>query len=129
MLCAKFGLNGHGVLEKILKKFRQCIFTISLLYLFGKRRDSSFEKTYIPTTQECFVWSLVEICSMVLEQKTFKISSMHFRYFLIISSWKRAWSFIRINFNPFYRFVASLVENEDENVKSLRQRQRKILIR
>ena len=42
---------------------------------------------------ECFVLSLVEINPVVLEQK-FLISSIYFLYFVIISHWKRAWSFI-----------------------------------
>ena len=32
----------------------------------------------------------------------FYISSMHFRYFVNISSWQRAWSFILTNLNPLY---------------------------
>ena len=33
---------------------------------------SSFEQTYIPSTQRCFVPSLVEIGQVVLEKKIFK---------------------------------------------------------
>ena len=35
----------------------------------GKRRGPSFEQTWIPFTQGCFVPSLVEIGSVVLEKK------------------------------------------------------------
>ena len=38
----------------------------------------------------------------VLEKKYFFISSMFFRYFVIISSWKRTEPFIGININPLY---------------------------
>ena len=51
-----------------------------------------------PSTQGCFVPSLVEIGPLVPEKKVFKILSMYlsmyFRFFVIICPWKRAWSFI-----------------------------------
>ena len=34
--------------------------------------------------------------------RRFQISSMYFRYFVIISPWKRAWSFIWTNLNPHH---------------------------
>ena len=46
---------------------------------------------------------LVEICPVVLEKKKiFLISSLYFRYFVIISPWKTARPFIWTNFNPFH---------------------------
>ena len=39
-----------------------------LLPPLGKWRDPSFEQTWIPTTQQCFVQSLVEIGPVVLEK-------------------------------------------------------------
>ena len=74
---------------------------------------SSFEKTWIPFIQICFVPSLVDIDSEVLEKKMFEISSMYFRYFVIISPWKRTGPFIWTNLNPLHPrcFVPSLVEN------------------
>ena len=54
-----------------------------------------------PLQDECIVPSLVEIGLVVLEKKTFLISSVYFRYFLIISPWKRTWSFIWTNLNLF----------------------------
>ena len=48
-----------------------------------------------PSPNGCIVPSLVEIGPMVLE-KFFLISSMYFSYFVIISHWKRVWSFIII---------------------------------
>ena len=55
--------------------------------------------------------SWVEIGPVVLE-KTFLISSMYFRRFLIISPWKRAGLFIWTNLNSLHQgcFVPSLVE-------------------
>ena len=90
-------------------------------------------KNLIPSTQECFVPSLVKIDPVVLEKKIFKISSMYFRYFVIISPWKRAWPIICINFNPHHpRMLCAKFWNwpsgsgeEDENVKSLRKLQRR----
>ena len=81
-------------LEKGIFKYRQCIFAISEISPIGEGHGPSFEQTWIPFIQECFVPSLVEIGSVVLEKKIFLISSMYFRYFLIISPWKRAEPFI-----------------------------------
>ena len=72
---------------------------------------------------------LVEIGSVVLEKKIFK-TSMYFRFFIIISPWKRAWDFIwtNLNLNPLHLWMicAKFDRNwpcssgeEDENVKSL----------
>ena len=47
----------------------QCILAFSQLSLLGKGRGHSFEQTWIPFTQGCFVPSLVEIGSVVLEKK------------------------------------------------------------
>ena len=71
---------------------------------------SSFEQTWIPFTQRCFVSSLVEIGPVVLE-KIFKFF-MYFCYFVFISPWKRAWLFILTNLNPLTQgcFVPSSVE-------------------
>ena len=61
-------------------------------------------------------------------EKGFLISSMYFRYFVIISPWKRAGPFIWTNLNPLYlrMLCAKFGWNwpsgsgeEDENVKSL----------
>ena len=48
--------------------------------------------------QGCFVSSLVEIGPVVVEKKIFKISSMYFCYFVIISHWKSAGLFICFNY-------------------------------
>ena len=51
------------------RKFCQSIFAISQLSPLGKGRGPSFEQTWIPFTQGCFVPSLVEISLVVLEKK------------------------------------------------------------
>ena len=65
-------------------------------------------------------------------EEDFIISSMHFRYFLIISPWKRAGPFICTNLNPLHPRMhwtkfgwnwPSGSGEGDENVKSLQQRQ------
>ena len=70
MLCAMFGWNwpsGSG--EEDFKYF-QYNFTISLLFPLGKGRGPSFEQTSFPSTQGCFVPSLVEIGPVVLDKKS-----------------------------------------------------------
>ena len=60
-----------------------------------------FIKTNLnPLLQRCFVPSLDEIGSVVLEKKILKISSMIFCYFVIISPWKLVWPFMWTNFVP-----------------------------
>ena len=63
-------------------------------------------------------------------EEDFLISSMYFRYFVIISLWKRAGSFVCINMNPhqprmlyakFGWYCPSGSWEEDENVKVHRQ--------
>ena len=55
---------------------------------------------------------LVEIGSVILEKKIYKILSICFRYFLIISPWKRAGPSFEQTLIPFAQgcFVSSLVE-------------------
>ena len=57
------------VLKKKIFKVGQCIFAISLLFPLGKGPGPSFDQTWIPFTQGCFVPSLVEISPVVLEKK------------------------------------------------------------
>ena len=65
--------------------------------------------------------------------ENFWISSMHFRYFVIISPWKRVGPIIWKHLNPLYpRMLCAKFdwnwpsgsEEENANVKSLRQRRR-----
>ena len=63
--------NGTVVLEKKIFEFPHSIFAISLLSSLGKGQGPSFEQNKIPFTQECFVPSLVEIGSLVLEKEIF----------------------------------------------------------
>ena len=59
---------GQVVLEKKILKICQCIFTILYLSPLGKVWGPSFEKTWIPFAQGCFVPSLFEIGPVVLEK-------------------------------------------------------------
>ena len=78
----------------------------------GKTYKPSFGQTWIPFTQGCFVPSLVEIGPMVLKKKIFLISSMHFRYFVIIPLGKWRGPSFEQTWIPFTQgcFVPSLVE-------------------
>ena len=60
---------GLVVLEKKILKYFQYNFTFSLLSSLEKGHGPSFEQTWIPSTQGCFVPSFVEIGPVVLEKK------------------------------------------------------------
>ena len=79
-------------LEKKIFKFCQCIFAISLLSPPWKRTGPSFEQSWIPHTQECFVSSLVGIDPVVLERNIFNFVHVFllFHYYL---SWAKKASF------------------------------------
>ena len=61
---------GTVILEKKIFKYFQYNFTFSLLSPLGKGYGHSFEQTWIPSFQGCFVPSLVEIGPVVLEKKS-----------------------------------------------------------
>ena len=61
---------GPAVLEKKIFKSWQCNFPILRLSPLEKGRGPSFEQTWIPSTQGCFVPSLVKIGPVVLEKKS-----------------------------------------------------------
>ena len=71
-----------------------------------------FEQNWIIFSQGCFVPSLVEIGPVALEKKIFLISSMNFRYFVIISPLKGVDPSFEQNWIPFTQgcLVQSLVE-------------------
>ena len=73
------------VLEKKIFKIRQCFFAISYLSTLEKGCGSSFEQIWIPFTQG--VWLNWPNGS---GEEDFLISSIYFRYFIIISPWKRS---------------------------------------
>ena len=104
--------NGSVVLEKKIFKFHQCIFTISKLFPFGKGRGPSFEQTWIPFIQGCFVPSLVEIGSVVLEKKIFKFCQCIFAISQLSPLGKGRGPSFEQTWIPFTRgcFVPSLVE-------------------
>ena len=57
------------VLDKKILKYFQYNFIFSLLSPLWEGRGPSFEQTFIPSTQGCFVPSLVQIGQTVLEKK------------------------------------------------------------
>ena len=60
--------------NKIKTNFKNRINSnISLISPLEKERGPSLEYSWISFTKECFVWSLVEIGSVVLENKIFKV--------------------------------------------------------
>ena len=115
------------------------IFTISIMHFryfvitspWRRVGGPSIEQTRDLYTQECFVPSLVEIGTVALEEEIFfTISIMNFRYFVIISPYKRAGLFIWINVNSLHpRMLCTKFSwnwpngsgEEEENVKSLWQ--------
>ena len=79
--------------------FCQCIFTTSILYPLGKGLGLSFEQTWIPLTQGCFVPSFTWNWSSGSGEEDFLICP----YFINISFWKRAGPFIwKKKFNPIH---------------------------
>ena len=69
ILCTQFGWNwpsGSGAEDFLILSMHFRYFVIISL---GKRWGPSFEQTWIPFTQGCFVPSSVEIGSVVLEKK------------------------------------------------------------
>ena len=73
---------------------RHCIFAILLLSPLGTNLNSLHPRMISPK----FDWNW----SSGSEDEDFQISSMYFCYFVIISHWKWAWPFIRMNLNPFH---------------------------
>ena len=58
-------------LNTLKKKVGQGNFAISLLSILGNSQGPSFEKTWIPITQICFVVSLIEIGPVISENRIF----------------------------------------------------------
>ena len=89
------------VLEKKIYKFRQCIFAISQLSPLEKGGPFIWRNLnpHHPR-MHCakFVWNWP--CGS--GKDFFLISSMYFRYNVIISHWKREGSFIWTNLNPLH---------------------------
>ena len=116
MLCAKFGWNWPSTWFSRRRFFNFVnVFSLFCNYLpLKKVRGSSFKQTWIPFNQGCIVPSLVKIdCHVVLEKKILKFCQCtYFRYFLIISPWKRAGNLFVKTWIPFIGgcIVPSLIE-------------------
>ena len=72
----------------------------------------SFEQTWIPFIQECFVPSWLKLAQWFWRRGLNEISSMYFRYFIMISPWKGWDPSFEQTWIPFTQgcFVPSLVE-------------------
>ena len=89
------------VLEEKIFEFVN-VFLLFLYYLHLKNGGfPSFEQTWVLITQGCIVQIWLKSTSGS-EGEDFLISSMYFRYFVIISPLKRAGSFIWINLKPLH---------------------------
>ena len=106
MLCAKFGWNWLIDSGEFYFKISVNVFTLFRNYLpLEKGVTLYFNKFESPLPREalCQVW-------LKLTQwfYRFLISSMYFRYFLIISSSKRGWPFISTNLNEAYEALCQV---------------------
>ena len=102
MFCVKFGWNWLCSGDKDFYKFHLCISTIFYHLPLEKGLALHLNKfvNSLNWRMLCakFGWHWLRGSG----EKDFQILSMHFRYFVIISPWERAWSFIWRNFNPLY---------------------------
>ena len=87
-------------------------FHIIIIFSPWKRAGHFFWTNLNPLHPRLFVPSLFEFSLVVLAKNFFLILSIYFRYFFIISPWKRVGPFIWTNLNPLHpRCIApSLVE-------------------
>ena len=90
----------HWFCRRRLLKFVN-VFPLILISLLGKGGDFHLKKLKSPSLKDalCNVWWNWPTGSV---EEDFKILSMYFRYFVIISPWKRAGSFIWTNLNPLH---------------------------
>ena len=93
------------VLSRIFK-YLSCIFATLLLFPFGKWCVPSFHWLEFPSFKETSC--MYQVCLKYWSWNRLT----YFRYFAVITSWKRAWSFIWKNFTPFIQgcFLPSLAE-------------------
>ena len=101
MICAKFGWNWP---RRRFFLICQCIFAKLSNYLpLEKGRTLLLNKFEFPSPKDdlCQVWICWNWPSGTREED-FKNSSMYFRYFLIISPWKKVEPFIWTNLNPLH---------------------------
>ena len=100
---------GHiAHLRKQLKSINTYYYIITLIkwrkktpiFNFWDFYGSSFEQTWITFTQRCFVpiWNWPSGSG----EEDFSIFSLYFRYFVIISPWKKVGPFISTNLSSHY---------------------------
>ena len=107
MLAKTMNKRPMGHITHLRKQFKSIIITLikrrkKNLLILWEFISSSFEETWIPFIQGCFVLRLIEIGSVVLKKRIFIISSMYFHYFVIISLRKRTGPLIWIILNPLH---------------------------
>ena len=128
MLCVKFGWNwlrGSGEEDfLILSMYFCCSLIISPWKRVGPFIWTNLNPFYPRMLCAKFGWN----CPSGSGGEDFLITSIYFRYFVIISPWKRAVPFIWTDLNPLHpRMLCAKFgwnwpsgsEEEDENVKSL----------
>ena len=98
MLCAKIGWKWPSCFgeEDFLNVGN--FFSLFCIITLGVGFGPSFEQTWIPILQGCFMPSLDEIGPMTWRKKIYE----KFCYFLIIFPWNKAWSFFWTSLNSHY---------------------------
>ena len=132
MLCAKFGWNWLSGSGEEYFKFHGLYFHYFVIIFPWKRAGPSFEQTWIPYTQGCFVPSWLKLAQWFWRRRFFNFINVisSFRNYL---PFERGGAFISTNLYPLHprmlcvKFGWNWLSGsgeEDENVKSLRQRRR-----
>ena len=105
ILCAKIRWNWPSCSgEFFIFLFYQCIIVISYITPFWKVRGPSYEHILFSITQGCIVPSFDWNWPSGSREEDFSILSIYFRYFVIISPWKRMRPFIWTNLDYLIKF-------------------------
>ena len=103
ILCAKFGwnwLNGSG--EEIFFNFVNVFSLFCNCLPLKKGGALHLHKLESPSPMDALYQVFFRNWPSGSGEENFKILSMYFHYFVIISPWKRPGPFIWINLNPLY---------------------------
>ena len=92
MISAKFGLNWHSDSWEDLKKLVNVFLLLRNDLPLEKGRTLHFNKLEFPSPALCQVW--LKFAQWFWRRRFIFISSMYFRYFVIIFPWRRAGPFI-----------------------------------
>ena len=116
MLCFKIHWNwfsDSGEEDFVISSMYFCYFVI--ISLRGKGLSSSFEKTWIPFIQACFVPSFVEIGQVVLKKMFLFFLFCPFRYYISLEKFAHHPRMLCAKFG--WKGLSG--SREDENVKNL----------